>query len=403
MKINFLLPGVGISGGTRVVFEYANRLSERGHDVTILYPIIPPCMEEKWLAPRARLDQVLEFVRRLSTSKGVDWFNLSVPIERIPSLAPTLINSLEGSIPDADITIATAWQTAYAVDALGKSKGEKVYFVQHYEIWNTWNSDEAWTRVSSITDDPSEYPIEMYEITPPTEKQRKEKQLVDRSYKLSLSKVTISSWLSELLQTKFDENVVDVIPNSVNHSIFYPNSNTDSEQLSLLLPYRNASWKGQREAKRLIDEISSHSIQIHTYGSGDKSDLPQAVTHHSNISDEELRVLYADADIFALTAWVEGFGLPPLEAMACKCAVVTTDVGAVSDYAENRVTASIVPPRNSSALIEAVRELIDDNKLRERLQERGFECAKEYTWDDATIQFENTLQRIVNSAPHEEG
>jgi len=44
MKITFVLPDVGISGGARVVFEYANRLTERGHNVHIVYPIIPPMM-----------------------------------------------------------------------------------------------------------------------------------------------------------------------------------------------------------------------------------------------------------------------------------------------------------------------------------------------------------------------
>ena len=397
MKINFLLPGIPIGGGPRVVFEYANRLSNRGHSVTVLYPLIPAKMEESWFTLRPRASQALGAIERLMERGRVDWFDLDVPVQPIPTLAPNLIEYFEGLIPDADITIATAWQTAYAVASLDETKGEKAYFIQHYEIWNTWNSDEAWEQVSSLTHNPACYPVEMCEITPKSDKARREKELVDRTYKLSLSKITISSWLSELLQTKFDEDVVDRIPNSVNHSTFYPDPTTRSESLSLLLPYRNAPWKGQREARELINEFQSADIQINTFGSGDESDLPEYVDHHSGISDDELRHLYSNSDIFVLTAWTEGFGLPPLEAMACKSAVIATNVGAVSDYAEDGETAIIVPPRDSEALIEAVEELIQDRGKRRRLQKQGVQSTNEYTWGDATAKYEEALEEIAIS------
>ncbi|WP_160163084.1 MULTISPECIES: glycosyltransferase family 4 protein [Haloferax] len=298
-------------------------------------------------------------------------------------------------MPDADITIATAWQTAYTVAAFDDCKGTKMHFIQHYEIWDTWNSDQTWEVVSSLTDDASSYPIEMYEVTPLNSKAKKQKELVDRSYQLPLRKITISSWLEELIETKFDQNTAGVITNSVNHSLFYPDSTGESSKTSILIPSRNIPWKGEREAKELIQAIGdSYDVEIHTYGEKMKNEsYSEHVNQHPNISDDELRHLYSNSDIFVIPSWVEGCQLPPLEAMACKCAVVATNVGGVPDYAEDGVTASVVPPRDSSALINAVSELIENEEQRKRLQQEGHKKVKSYTWEDATDEFEQTLKR----------
>lgn len=85
---------------------------------------------------------------------------------------------------------------------------------------------------------------------------------------------------------------------------------------------------------------------------------------HPHISNDKLRQLYSNADIFVLPSWIEGCQLPPLEATVCKCAVVATNGGGVPDHAEDGETASIVPPRDSAALIEAVSKLIE-NKVND--------------------------------------
>jgi len=349
-------------------------------------------MEEKWFALRSKAGQAIRTVHRL-IADDVDWFDLNVPVRRIPALAPNVISHFEDSIPDADLTIATAWETAYTVATLDDSKGEKAYFVQHYEIWDTWNSDEAWDQVSSLADEPESYPIEMHEVTPSSSKARQQKELVDQSYQLPLSKITISTWLEELLEAKFDQSVAGVITNSVNHSIFYPEQTGGSETLSILLPSRDAPWKGQREVQELVQKIGmSYDIDVHVYGAEPEGNAyPDYVIQHPHISDDKLRGLYSKADIFVLPSWVEGFGLPPLEAMACKCAVVSTNVGAVSDYSKDGETADIVPPRDGSALIEAVRELIENENRRYNLQTQGYNRVTEYTWDDATRELEQTL------------
>lgn len=392
MKVNFLLPGLGLSGGNRIVFEYANRLSDRGHNVTIIFPLVPTRMAEPLSAYRPRVTQVFGTVSRLLTRGVVDWFDLDVSVRCIPTLGPAIIGLFQSRIPDADVTVATAWQSAYAVAALDESKGLKAYLVQHYEIWKTWNSEQAWRMVRSVTDDPASYPTAMYEVTPPEKRARREKELVDRSYKLPLSKVAVSPWLSDFLETKFDQPNVDVIPNSVSHSSFYPDP-TGYESNSLLLPFRTDRWKGRREVINVV-EACAGDVNIHTYGSGEEGDLPDCVTHHSDVSDEELRRLYSDADIFVFPSWVEGYGLPPFEAMACRTAVVATSVGVVPEYANDGMTASIVPPRDSSALVEATQELLARPKKRKLLGEKGRELVTGFSWDRNVTRFEQALREM---------
>lgn len=408
MRINVLLPGFGITGGVRVVFEYANRLSERGHDVTLLAPPDPPQMVDPSpgrraaaavTAVKAKSSRILGAADRLVTEEEVEWFDVDVPTLRVPSFSPNLTGFLEAAIPDADVTVATTWETAYTVAALGESKGEKAYFVQSYEIWDTWNDDDAWERVASVTDDPASWPVEMADVTPRDARARKQKRLVDRSYELPLSKITISSWLSELLETKFDQEVVDVVPNSVDHSTFYPDPTDESDALSVLLLYQDFPLKGKREARQLMEALRTADARVHTFGSSTygsvASELPEHVTHHTDVTGAQLRHLYSNADVYVRTAWLDGFALTPLEAMACECAVVATNVGAVPDYADDGRVVSVVPPRDGTALVEAVRELLADDEKRARLQQRGREYVRSYTWDDATARFERALRTVV--------
>lgn len=72
-------------------------------------------------------------------------FEAQSRIIKIPALHPRFAEVIEKSIPDADVVFATAWETAYTVSRLHEKKGRKYYFVQNYEIWDTWNDEDCWT------------------------------------------------------------------------------------------------------------------------------------------------------------------------------------------------------------------------------------------------------------------
>ncbi|MGC8949527.1 MAG: glycosyltransferase, partial [Thermoprotei archaeon] len=108
--------------------------------------------------------------------------------------------------------------------------------------------------------------------------------------------------------------------------------------------------------------------------------------------DEFLAKLYSSSDIFIFTSYKESFGLPPLEAMACGTAVVTTDCGGFRDYAVDGYNSLIVPPGDPKAVADAVIKILRDSKLRERLVEGGLETAKRWTWDKVVNVFEKAIR-----------
>ena len=87
------------------------------------------------------------------------------------------------------------------------------------------------------------------------------------------------------------------------------------------------------------------------------------------VSDEEMPWFLALGDIFVLPSLLEGFGIPLVEAMACGLPIVTTAAGSIPEVAGD--AALIVPPRDSAALADALRRLLQSPALRAELRERG--------------------------------
>ena len=94
---------------------------------------------------------------------------------------------------------------------------------------------------------------------------------------------------------------------------------------------------------------------------------------------ERLRDLYRGAKVFIYPSHYEGFGIPPLEAMACGAPVVATRTGAIPDYAEG--SALLVRPAHRQELRESILRVLRHRALREELRESGPLRASLYRWD----------------------
>jgi glycosyltransferase involved in cell wall biosynthesis len=81
-----------------------------------------------------------------------------------------------------------------------------------------------------------------------------------------------------------------------------------------------------------------------------------------------------------------------MEAMACGCAVVSTNVGGVPDYGIDGETIVAVPPRNEGALTKAILRLIEDEGERKRIANNGYAHIRRFTWNNATDDFERILK-----------
>jgi glycosyltransferase involved in cell wall biosynthesis len=98
------------------------------------------------------------------------------------------------------------------------------------------------------------------------------------------------------------------------------------------------------------------------------------------VPDEDLPALYAGADVFVFPSKYEGFGLPPLEAMACGAPVVASNASSLPEVIGD--AGILTPPEDAEALAEAIRRVLESTELQEDLRQRGKLRAAQFSWDE---------------------
>jgi glycosyltransferase involved in cell wall biosynthesis len=115
--------------------------------------------------------------------------------------------------------------------------------------------------------------------------------------------------------------------------------------------------------------------------------LQQRVQFTGYVPDQDLPLVYNLAQCLLYPSRYEGFGFPPLEAMACGTPVITTASSAMQDQVGE--AGLLVPPQDEQALFQAMRRLLHDHALQEELSRRGREQARKFTWEQTAFK---TLQ-----------
>ncbi|HEY0319371.1 MAG TPA: glycosyltransferase family 1 protein [Pyrinomonadaceae bacterium] len=102
------------------------------------------------------------------------------------------------------------------------------------------------------------------------------------------------------------------------------------------------------------------------------------------ISDEDLSALYSSCRAFIYPSLYEGFGLPPLEAMACGAPVITSRIHSISEVVGR--AAHLVEPTDARAMAQSIIRLLGDDAEREKLRTAARERAAEFTWEKTAEQ-----------------
>ena len=124
-------------------------------------------------------------------------------------------------------------------------------------------------------------------------------------------------------------------------------------------------------------------------------DVPKEIEVTGWVDRERLRELYRRARIFVYPSRYEGFGIPPLEAMACGAPVIATRTGAIPDYAEG--AAMLIDPGDRDALRSSMLQLLGDAALRADLGARGVERAKQFRWERSAKLMRELLAEAANA------
>jgi glycosyltransferase involved in cell wall biosynthesis len=124
------------------------------------------------------------------------------------------------------------------------------------------------------------------------------------------------------------------------------------------------------------DNLSSHPDLRRTVI---KSGVQNDVRFLGFVPIEVLRIFYDTAQVFVFPSLYEGFGLPPLEAMAHGTPVVTSNTSSLPEVVGN--AAVLVNPENVFEIMRALHRVLLDQSLREHLRQRGYEQIRLYSWD----------------------
>jgi glycosyltransferase involved in cell wall biosynthesis len=336
MKIAFILPVNGITGGVHVVCHHADSLSRLGHDVTILF---------------------------VSDSMGMD-------VTFIGDFRPKRIR-LDDAVNSGtayDVVIATWWETYY--DMFQISASRYMYFCQ---------SDER-----------RFYPSRMsYEIP-----------FVEHTYlNRGVGVITMARWIVDWLQREY-ETRAEYVPNGIDLSIFNPDVRPlapKGERVRVLIEGAGGVFfKRVANAFRITGRIPDIEVW---YVCGDGYVRPEWKFNRmfSRLSLEEMPPIYASCDILIKLSSVESFSYPPLEMMACGGTAVAAKFTGHEEYIRHEENALLVEIDDEEEAHRALKRLVDDAELRKRLSEGGVRTAQEWQWRPGDTAFANHLENFLKN------
>jgi glycosyltransferase involved in cell wall biosynthesis len=319
MKVVIPVASLETGGGCKELVDTANALHDRGHESEIVIPGNAPIT-----------------------------YNVRCKLTQVPKLSKEYI-------PYGDIVLPNFYPTF--LPAFQAWPKQCVRFCQGFEpLWLQDNRFALWTYTQNV-------PI-----------------------------ISISKWLDEQIYTYAHKKSTIVNP-GIDRTIFYPHHTPkkpkkSNEPKTILyiardpkLGYQVKGYDDFVKAMDIFNKMYNGNYIVHMVCAETILPLP-GIPHLTFTPKSDLKKmaeLYRKADVFVSTSWMEGFGFPPLEAMACGTPVVTTNSGGILDYCQHLKNAYIVPPKNPKRIASAIREVLTNKALSDSLITGGMEPAGRLT------------------------
>ncbi|TVY01126.1 glycosyltransferase family 4 protein [Cohnella terricola] len=159
----------------------------------------------------------------------------------------------------------------------------------------------------------------------------------------------------------------------------------------------NKNFRSIIRAIELMDEpdfdiVIAGGTNPKVFGSSDPLDLSD-YRYLGYVNDSELRALYESADCFIYPSYYEGFGLPPLEAMASGCPVIVSDAASLPEVCGD--AALYCDPHSPKNIAEKIRQLMNDPDLRDKLRTKGLKRAKQFTWEKCASETMTVIREVL--------
>lgn len=333
IKIAYVIPGVGISGGISVVLYHLNGLLEKGYDV---------------------------FAITLDGKDKIEWFpDQKVPIIPLSDIYDKNRNYVFENI---DVLVATHWSTFEKVLKL-KSK-KKMYFIQSDER----NFEEG----------------ERY------------KKDVEKTYsyegKEDVEFFTMARWIRDWIKKEFGKKC-SYVKNGLDLNIFKevePIEKRNGKRVLIEGPI-SLPFKGVKNAFSVTNNLDCEVWAV----SSDGIPKPEwrCDKFYEKVNLFEMPKIYSSCDILLKMSEVESFAYPPLEMMACGGVPVIKSVPGIEEYAKDGFNCIIV--KNQKEAVGAIKKLLNDKDFYEILRKNAIETAKNFSWSSTIDTVENIINNKI--------
>jgi glycosyltransferase involved in cell wall biosynthesis len=340
------------------VAAYADHLAAMGHEVRVV--AVGPRRPRR----RERLRRLLTGQWKSPPTEPSHHDDSPVPLVRLSHPGPVTARD----VPDADIVVATWWETASWVAALPPEKGAKVYFMQDYGVEGQ----------------------ELERIVP--------------TWRMPFHIVTISAWLQDLVREHVPDASIAVVRNSVDLERFNAPPRERRGVPRIGFAYRRDRNKGMDLLLAALALARREEPRIEAVAFGSSHYLVHmldGIAFHDRPADAALPAIYASCDAWIFPSLSEGFGLPILEAMACRTPVIATPAGAAPDLITPEC-GILLPDYTPESMSRAILQIARMDPASWSAMSRAARAAVEtYTWDDAARAFEAELLRARTGATSE--
>ena len=344
MRVTFVLPGAGPSGGVRVAATVANGLLERSHQVRLLI----------YRGEAGLRSMVRTTLTKLCYPRTSNW------LSRFRGVKELFGDIRRCKFCDGEILVAVGLWCCREISRLSLDGIKKVHYI--------------------------------HGISP------QEPELMRQAWSENVPKIGVSSYLVDEVRRVCGQKLFAVVPNGVDTGEYFP-SVPENERDGVGTIYANAYHKDPATTLAALEELRKRCPAVPQRVFGPRRRpvrIPRSV-YVQLPSVEQAREMYSRSRVWFMASCSEGFAVPVLEAMACGCVVVATDCGGPSDVITSGKNGFLVEVGDVKKIVDRIELLLRDDELRRKMVGNSLSTVHKFTWQNTIDKLEAALLAIAGA------